>query len=87
MKRSRDTKRQAFQTTVALACFQAKRDGKGTPKLTDEHLRQVVTMSHNFKSYLKTAHFAEEEMAFQTRVRNDEIKASEGRIQSQTSAT
>ncbi|KAJ5757129.1 ATPase AAA-type core [Penicillium nucicola] len=77
--------RNAFQTAVALACFQAKNEGNRIPELTDEHLRQVVTMSHNFKSYLKAVRGAEEDWAFQARVRNDKAKASDGMIQSQDS--
>ncbi|KAL4904347.1 hypothetical protein BDW74DRAFT_154633 [Aspergillus multicolor] len=52
--------RNAFQTALALACSQAK--AKRDPKenedadrvldLTGEHLRQVVSMSQNFKNYL-----------------------------------
>ena len=74
---------QAFQTAVALACFQAKHEGNRVPELTDEHLRQVVTMSHNFKSYLRTVRGTEEEMPWAARIRNDETKASEGKISSQ----
>ncbi|KAJ5884802.1 ATPase AAA-type core [Penicillium taxi] len=72
--------RNAFQTAVALACFQAKHEGNSVPELTEDHLRQVVTMSHNFKSYLKAVRGAEEENAYLTRVRNDTTKASEGKV-------
>lgn len=44
--------RNALQTALALACSQARREGKGVPELTGEHLRQVATMSQNFKNYL-----------------------------------
>ncbi|KAJ5725923.1 ATPase AAA-type core [Penicillium malachiteum] len=71
--------RNAFQTAVALACFEAK-SKKRTPKLTDKHLAQVVTMSHNFKSYLRSVHGADGDLAWAARVRNDKIKASEGKI-------
>ncbi|GKZ86132.1 hypothetical protein AnigIFM56816_000983 [Aspergillus niger] len=77
---------QAFQTAVALACFQAKTEGNRIPELTDEHLRQVVDMSHNFKSYLRTFRGPEEEMAWAARIRNDATKASGGRLQGQASS-
>ncbi|KAL3465911.1 hypothetical protein BJX64DRAFT_252150 [Aspergillus heterothallicus] len=68
--------RNAFQTAVALACYQAKQEGNDVPELTDEHLRQVVDMSQNFKTYLHNVRGAEEEMAYAARLRNDEVKAS-----------
>ncbi|KAJ5650644.1 ATPase AAA-type core [Penicillium longicatenatum] len=70
--------RNAFQTAVALACFQAKQEGKDIPELTDDHLRQVVTMSHNFKSYLKAVRGKEESLAFAAGIRNDATGASGG---------
>ncbi|KAJ5711737.1 ATPase AAA-type core [Penicillium malachiteum] len=70
---------QAFQTAVALACFEAKSKNR-TPKLTDKHLAQVVTMSHNFKSYLRSVQGADGDLAWAARVRNDKVKASEGKI-------
>ncbi|KAJ5614475.1 ATPase AAA-type core [Penicillium herquei] len=71
--------RNAFQTAVALACFEAKSKNR-TPKLTDKHLAQVVTMSHNFKSYLRSVQGADGDLAWAARVRNDKVKASEGKI-------
>ncbi|KAJ0414207.1 hypothetical protein BJY00DRAFT_295528, partial [Aspergillus carlsbadensis] len=68
--------RNAFQTAVALACYQAKQEGNEVPELTDDHLRQVVSMSQNFKQYLHNVRGAEEEMAYMARLRNDEVKAS-----------
>ncbi|KAL2808966.1 hypothetical protein BJX63DRAFT_374638 [Aspergillus granulosus] len=68
--------RNAFQTAVALACYQAKQEGNDVPELTDDHLRQVVSMSQNFKTYLHNVRGAEEEMAYAARLRNDEAKAS-----------
>ncbi|CEL11686.1 hypothetical protein ASPCAL14785 [Aspergillus calidoustus] len=68
--------RNAFQTAVALACYQAKQEGNDVPELTDDHLRQVVSMSQNFKTYLHNVRGAEEEMAYMARLRNDEVKAS-----------
>jgi hypothetical protein len=69
---------QAFQTAVALACFQAKQEGKDIPELTDDHLRQVVTMPHNFKSYLRAVRGKEESLAFAAGIRNDATGASGG---------
>lgn len=66
----------AFQTAVALACYQAKQEGDRMPELTDEHLRQVLNMSQNFKKYLKVVRGSEEEMASAAMLRNDEAQAS-----------
>ncbi|KAJ5774987.1 ATPase AAA-type core [Penicillium paradoxum] len=71
--------RNAFQTAVALACFQARQEGNSIPELTDEHLRQVVNMSHNFKSYVKAVRGEEESYAFAAGVRNDATKAAGGK--------
>ncbi|KAL4807016.1 P-loop containing nucleoside triphosphate hydrolase protein [Aspergillus unguis] len=69
--------RNAFQTALALACFQAKREGNPVPELTDEHLRQVVNMSQNFKNYLRnTRGGTEEDLALAWNVRNDAVRAS-----------
>ncbi|KAJ6031075.1 ATPase AAA-type core [Penicillium herquei] len=76
--------RNAFQTAVALACFEAKSKNR-TPKLTDKHLAQVVTMSHNFKSYLRSVQGADGDLAWAARVRNDKVKASEGKISNKQS--
>lgn len=46
------------------------------PELTDEHLRQVLNMSQNFKKYLKVVRGSEEEMASAAMLRNDEAQAS-----------
>lgn len=69
---------QAFQTAVALACFQAKQEGSPIPELTDDHLRQVVNMSHNFKSYVKAVRGKEEDYAYAAGVRNDTTRSSGG---------
>ncbi|KGO42033.1 ATPase, AAA-type, core [Penicillium expansum] len=68
--------RNAFQTAVALACFQAKQEGNPIPELTDDHLRQVVNMSHNFKSYVKAVRGKEEDYAYAAGVRNDTTRSS-----------
>ncbi|CAI7586193.1 unnamed protein product [Penicillium palitans] len=70
--------RNAFQTAVALACFQAKQEGSPIPELTDDHLRQVVNMSHNFKSYVKAVRGKEEDYAYAAGVRNDTTRSSGG---------
>ncbi|KAF4763282.1 hypothetical protein HAV15_001590 [Penicillium sp. str.  len=70
--------RNAFQTAVALACFQAKQEGSPIPELTDDHLRQVVNMSHNFKSYVKAVRGKEEDLAYAAGVRNDTTRSSGG---------
>ncbi|KAJ5940511.1 hypothetical protein N7516_000679 [Penicillium verrucosum] len=70
--------RNAFQTAVALACFHAKQEGSPIPELTDDNLRQVVNMSHNFKSYVKAVRGKEEDYAYAAGVRNDTTKTSGG---------
>ncbi|KAJ5956435.1 hypothetical protein N7501_010714 [Penicillium viridicatum] len=73
--------RNAFQTAVALACFQAKQEGSPIPELTDDHLRQVVNMSHNFKSYVKAVRGKEEDYAYAAGVRNDTTRSSGGSVE------
>ncbi|KAJ5178623.1 ATPase AAA-type core [Penicillium coprophilum] len=68
--------RNAFQTAVALACFQAKQEGSAIPELTDDHLRQVVNMSQNFKSYVRAVRGKEEDYAYAAGVRNDTTRSS-----------
>lgn len=61
---------QAFQTAVALACFEAKGDGDRIPELQDDHIREVVNMSRKFKDYLKGLHGDEVEVTYHTGIRN-----------------
>ncbi|KAJ5554089.1 ATPase AAA-type core [Penicillium frequentans] len=70
--------RNAFQTAVALACFEAKGDGDRIPELQDDHIREVVNMSRKFKDYLKGLHGDEIEVAYQTGIRNDGFVPSVG---------
>ncbi|KAL4767545.1 P-loop containing nucleoside triphosphate hydrolase protein [Aspergillus nidulans var. acristatus] len=65
--------RNAFQTAVALACYQAKQEGDGIPEITDIHFRRVVAMSQNFKSYLRSFQPDVASVAF---LRNDKVKAA-----------
>lgn len=50
----------AFQTAVALAEYDGKKDSEGKILLTDDHLRSVVEMSRDFKNYLDDVHSASE---------------------------
>lgn len=50
----------AFQTAVALAEYEAKKDSEGKIVLTDKHLRSVVSMSRDFKEYLDDLHLGDE---------------------------
>ncbi|KAJ5553329.1 ATPase AAA-type core [Penicillium frequentans] len=70
--------RNAFQTAVALACFEAKGDDDRIPELQDDHIREVVNMSRKFKDYLKGLHGDEIEVAYQTGIRNDGFVHSVG---------
>lgn len=63
---------------MALACFHAKQEGSPIPELTDDNLRQVVKMSHDFKSYVKAVRGKEEDYAYAAGVRNDTTKTSGG---------
>ncbi|RAL09607.1 ATP-binding protein [Aspergillus homomorphus CBS 101889] len=69
--------RNAFQTAVALACFEAKQRNEPVPKLSDRHLVQVVTMSRNFKAYMQaTERHDESQVAFLEGSRDDRQTAS-----------
>ncbi|ROW17124.1 hypothetical protein VPNG_01370 [Cytospora leucostoma] len=52
--------RNAFQTAVSLAEYEDERDAEGKILLTDEHLKSVVGLSKDFKSYLDELHKADE---------------------------
>lgn len=51
----------AFQTAVSLAEYEDQRDEEGKILLTDEHLRSVVGLSKDFKTYLEELHKADED--------------------------
>ncbi|KAL9085030.1 MAG: hypothetical protein Q9165_007771, partial [Trypethelium subeluteriae] len=75
--------RNAFQTAVALAIFEAKEakktDGSDTdpiiPKLTKSHLEEVVGMSSAFRKYMTATHMGIEESdrAYKAGNRNDKV--------------
>ncbi|KAI8315176.1 Lon protease [Colletotrichum sp. SAR11_240] len=52
--------RNAFQTAVALAEYEADKDSEGRIKVKDDHLKAVVDLSKDFKSYLKDLHRKDE---------------------------
>ncbi|KAI0432789.1 P-loop containing nucleoside triphosphate hydrolase protein [Xylaria sp. FL1042] len=52
--------RNAFQTAVSLAEYDAKKGEDGRIIITDEHLRAVVELSRDFKSYLNELHKGDE---------------------------
>ncbi|KAJ9142057.1 ATPase (AAA) domain protein [Pleurostoma richardsiae] len=52
--------RNAFQTAVSLAEYEAKKDEEGRVVLTDDHLRAVVELSKDFKDYLNNLHKGDE---------------------------
>ncbi|KAF2730213.1 P-loop containing nucleoside triphosphate hydrolase protein [Polyplosphaeria fusca] len=69
--------RNAFQTGVTLACYEARQNGEKVPTLTEDHLSQVVAMSTNFKEYMKaTLQSDESGLARLYSLRNDESKTS-----------
>ncbi|KAK8122717.1 P-loop containing nucleoside triphosphate hydrolase protein [Apiospora sp. TS-2023a] len=52
--------RNAFQTAVSLADYDAEKDEEGTILITDQHLQAVVELSKDFKDYLKELHMGDE---------------------------
>ncbi|KAK8072753.1 ATPAse [Apiospora saccharicola] len=52
--------RNAFQTAVSLADYDAEKDEEGTILVTDQHLQAVVELSKDFKDYLKELHMGDE---------------------------
>ncbi|KAI0141732.1 P-loop containing nucleoside triphosphate hydrolase protein [Xylariaceae sp. FL1272] len=52
--------RNAFQTAVSLAEFDSDKDEDGRIVVTDEHLRTVMTLSKDFKSYFDELHEGDE---------------------------
>lgn len=51
----------AFQTAVALAEHEGKRDKEGTILVTDRHLKSVLALSKDFKNYLTELHEGHDE--------------------------
>ncbi|KAI6357926.1 hypothetical protein MCOR31_010086 [Pyricularia oryzae] len=49
-----------FQTAVALAEFESELDADGRIVVKHDHLRSVVELSRDFKSYLKDLHQGDE---------------------------
>ncbi|KAI8950128.1 P-loop containing nucleoside triphosphate hydrolase protein [Xylaria longipes] len=52
--------RNAFQTAVSLAEYDAEKGEDGKIVITDEHLRAVVELSRDFKTYLNELHKGDE---------------------------
>ncbi|KAI1383576.1 P-loop containing nucleoside triphosphate hydrolase protein [Hypoxylon trugodes] len=52
--------RNAFQTAVSLAEYDAEKGEDGKILVTDEHLRAVVELSRDFKNYLNELHKGDE---------------------------
>jgi len=71
--------RNAFQTAVALAEYEANKEGQEVVTLKEKHLRSVVRMSRSFKDYLFSTH-KNQDMAKRARVnewRNDSFGTPE----------
>lgn len=65
----------AFQTAVALACYEAKDNGR-IPELQGDHIREVVDMSGKFKKYLKVLQGGDAvQVAWETGIRHDAFAA------------
>lgn len=72
----------AFQTVVALAVYDATKNGGGkVPRITEKHLVQVVNMSAAFKTYIKSARqgLEPEDDAYNLGNRNDRHHEEERR--------
>ena len=66
----------AFQTAVALADFDNDKDEDGKVILHQRHIQQIVTMSKEFKDYLKDLHRGDEaKRADRQRIRHDDFNA------------
>lgn len=46
----------AFQTAVALAEYQSRKDEEGTILVTDAHFRPVMELSRDFRTYMNDLH-------------------------------
>ncbi|KAI1122776.1 hypothetical protein F5Y10DRAFT_253232 [Nemania abortiva] len=77
--------RNAFQTAVALAVFDAKMakergapDEETIPEIKEKHLSQVVSMSSAFKEYITATHegIEDSDMAFKLGIRHDKLGAT-----------
>lgn len=69
----------AFHTAVALAVYDSKHRNQGPiPKVTENHLKQVVSMSSAFRNYIKAAHNDEDHSARAFRLQNRDDKAPSG---------
>ncbi|KAJ2995711.1 hypothetical protein NUW58_g1198 [Xylaria curta] len=75
--------RNAFQTAVALAIFEANTakekgvaDEKSIPEVKESHLTQVVSMSTAFKKYITATHqgMDDVDMAFKLGIRDDKTQ-------------
>jgi len=69
--------RNAFQTAVALAQYEARKAGKDVVTLRPEHLKSVVMMSKQFKDYITSTHKNQDETkrAMIEERRNDTFRA------------
>ncbi|KAF2643577.1 hypothetical protein P280DRAFT_478331 [Massarina eburnea CBS 473.64] len=72
--------RNAFQTAVALAEYEGKKDAEDRIILTDDHLRSVVEMSRDFKVYLEDVHMASEGKRAERRKERLDHEQSERRV-------
>ncbi|KAF2109457.1 P-loop containing nucleoside triphosphate hydrolase protein [Lophiotrema nucula] len=72
--------RNAFQTAVALACYDAKVNKEEVPVVTEDHFDQVVKMSTNFKEYMKSTLTTDDAgYAFAARLRDDTFISNDKR--------
>jgi hypothetical protein len=71
--------RNAFQTAVALAQYQARKDGEAEVVLQADHLKRVVKMSRLFKDYIDSTHKNQDEAkrAIIEERRNDSFDATQ----------
>lgn len=77
----------AFQTAVALAIFEARKEdeksgkekGETVPEIKETHLSQVVRMSAAFRDYIISTHEGMEDskMAYKLGIRDDDFGSAE----------
>lgn len=53
--------RNAFQTAVALAVFESRKEGGKQPEVTKKHFQKVADVTSDFNDYLKLVHQGEDE--------------------------
>jgi hypothetical protein len=70
---------EAFQTAVALAIFDSKqKNNSSPPEVTEDHLKQVVSMSTAFRKYITATHegLSHSDLAYKHGIREDRVPST-----------